>query len=107
MRRRRHPLRARNLDRVYGDRLPRRPRRAPDLLHPQQRHLQRRAISPPPKPAVVKKKTAAQLKAEKLSKALKACHADKRAKKRKACEVAARRKFGPAKKAKAKAKAKK
>jgi hypothetical protein len=52
-------------------------------------------------PAAVKvvKKTAAQLKAEKLSKALKACHADKRAKKRKACEVAARRRYGASKKA--------
>jgi hypothetical protein len=57
---------------------------------------------PAPKPAVIKKKSAAQLKAEKLSKALKACHADKRAKKRKTCESAARRKYGSSKKAKTK-----
>jgi hypothetical protein len=48
---------------------------------------------PAPKPAVVKKKTAAQLKAEKLSKALKACRA-KRGKKRSGCEASARRRYG-------------
>jgi hypothetical protein len=53
----------------------------------------------PAKPTTVVKQTAAQLKAEKLSKALKACHADKRAKKRMACEAAARHKYGSSKKA--------
>jgi hypothetical protein len=56
----------------------------------------------PNQSTVVKKKTAggrALNQAEKLSKALKACHADKRAKKRKACEATARRKYGVAKKA--------
>jgi hypothetical protein len=64
--------------------------------------------APASKVAVKKtvKKTAAQLKAEKLSKALKACHA-KRGKNRSACEASARKKFGAVKKAKAKGKAKK
>jgi hypothetical protein len=44
------------------------------------------------------KKTAAQLRAEKLTAALKKCHA-KRGKKRAACESAARHKYGVAKKA--------
>jgi hypothetical protein len=53
---------------------------------------------PPPKP-----KTPAQLRAEKLAKALKACH-KKRGKKRTACEKQARRGYAPAKKAKKKVK---
>ena len=55
-------------------------------------------VTPEP---VGKPKTAAQLRAEKLAKALKACRKDKRASKRKACERQARTKYG-AKKASAK-----
>jgi hypothetical protein len=53
------------------------------------------ASTPPTKP-----KTAAELKAEKLTKALKACKKDKPRAKRTKCEKTARKKFGPAKKAK-------
>jgi hypothetical protein len=62
-------------------------------------------IAPPP-PAVVKPKpkTAAQLKAEKLAKALKVCRKDKSKSKRTKCEKQAKAKYGPTKK---KAKAKK
>jgi hypothetical protein len=59
-------------------------------------------VSPPSveKP-VIKTKTPAQLRAEKLAKALKAC--EKKPKKQRAkCEMQARRKYGPVKKAKAK-----
>lgn len=49
--------------------------------------------STPPSPTV-KGKTAAQLRAEKLAKALKACHRDKRKAKRRACEKAAHRRYG-------------
>jgi hypothetical protein len=62
---------------------------------------------PPPAP---KPKTAAQIKAEKLAKALKACRTKKNKHKRQACEKQARKKYGPVKKAaksKSKAKAKK
>jgi hypothetical protein len=59
-------------------------------------------ISPPPPPKKVL--TPAQLRAEKLTKALKACHKDKRHEKRARCEKAARRKYGPVKKAKPKKK---
>jgi hypothetical protein len=62
--------------------------------------------SPPP-PVKPKPKTAAQIKAEKLAKALKACHAKKNKAKRKACEKQARKKYGPRKAKKSKAKAKK
>jgi hypothetical protein len=58
-------------------------------------------LAPPP-PAVVKPKTAAQIKAEKLAKALKACHKYKKKSKRKACEKQAKRKYGAAKAAKRK-----
>jgi hypothetical protein len=62
----------------------------------------------PAAPAVVtpKKKTAAELKAEKLAKALKTCRTKKDKQKRQACEKQARTKYGPAK-AKKKTKAKK
>ena len=62
----------------------------------------------PPAPAVVtqKKKTAAELKAEKLAKALKSCRKDKKKSKRATCEKQARAKYGPTK-AKKKVKAKK
>jgi DNA-binding beta-propeller fold protein YncE len=53
-----------------------------------------------------KKKTAAQLKAEKLDKALKTCRTKKNKQKRQACEKQARAKYGPTK-AKNKTKAKK
>ena len=46
-----------------------------------------------PKKAVVRSKTAAQLKAEALAKALKGCRA-KKGSRRKACEVAARKRYG-------------
>jgi hypothetical protein len=60
--------------------------------------------APPPHPKV---KTAAEIRAEHLTKALKACHAKKNKQKRKACEKQARKRYGPVKKAKkAKAKAK-
>jgi hypothetical protein len=58
-------------------------------------------VAPPP-PA----KTAAQIKAEGLAKALKVCKRDKSAKKRKTCEASAQKKYGATKKA-TKAKAKK
>ena len=51
---------------------------------------------------VVKKKTAAQLRAEKLAKALKQCKKDRSKSKRQKCEKAARKKYGPVKKAKTK-----
>jgi hypothetical protein len=55
-------------------------------------------LTPPPgKP---KGKTAAQLRAEKLKKALKACRTKKKRHKRLACERQARRKYGPVKVAK-------
>jgi hypothetical protein len=54
----------------------------------------------------VTKKTAAELKAEKLTKALRACRTKKNKQKRQACEKQARAKYGPTK-AKKKAKAKK
>jgi hypothetical protein len=53
-----------------------------------------------PAPAVVKPKTAAQIGAEKLAKALKSCHRDRKKKKRQACEKAAHEMY--AKKASAK-----
>jgi hypothetical protein len=63
-------------------------------------------VAPPPP----KKKTAAQLRAEKLTKALKLCREqDKGAKKhhkRQACEKTAKKRYSPIKKAKAKKKAK-
>jgi DNA-binding beta-propeller fold protein YncE len=53
-----------------------------------------------PKPPPGKPKTAAQIRAEKLAKALKACHRVKRHNKRRACERTAHRKYGPLKAAK-------
>jgi hypothetical protein len=50
-----------------------------------------------PAPKVVKKKTAAQTRAEKLSKALKACAKDKKRQARTKCQKAARHKLGPQK----------
>jgi hypothetical protein len=62
-------------------------------------------VLPPTTAAVTpKKKTAAELKAEKLAKALKSCRKDKKKSKRQGCEKQARAKYGPTKK---KAKAKK
>ncbi len=61
----------------------------------------------PPAPPKPKVKTAAQIRAEKLAKALKACHAKKSKQKRKACEKQARKRYGPVKAKKAKGKAKK
>jgi hypothetical protein len=59
----------------------------------------------PPAPTVIakaapKKKTAAQLKAEKLAKALRQCRKDKRKVARKACEAAARKRYGAKKSSK-------
>jgi hypothetical protein len=51
-------------------------------------------------PAVGKPKTAAQLRAEKLTKALRTCKKLKVRKKRQSCEKVARKRFGPLKKAK-------
>jgi DNA-binding beta-propeller fold protein YncE len=51
---------------------------------------------PPPPPAKPKAKTAAQIRAEKLKRALKACHAKRKKAKRHACEKQARKKYGPA-----------
>jgi hypothetical protein len=52
-------------------------------------------IAPPPA-APAKPKSAAQIRAARLRKALKACHKDRKKSKRKACERQARRKYGPA-----------
>jgi hypothetical protein len=52
--------------------------------------------TPAPPPAA-KPKTAAQVRIEKLTKALKACHKDKKKKKRQACEKAAHKAYGAAK----------
>jgi len=54
----------------------------------------------PLQPAAHKPKTAAQIRAEKLAKALKTCRKDKKDKKRAACERTAREKYGATKKAK-------
>jgi hypothetical protein len=59
-------------------------------------------LTPAAVPVMVK--TVAQIRAQKLAKALKACRAKHDEKKRVACERAARKKYGPAKKAKGKAK---
>jgi hypothetical protein len=53
----------------------------------------------PPTP-VVKPKTAAELRVQKLARALKVCRKAKSKKKRAACDKQARKKYGPAKKAK-------
>jgi hypothetical protein len=53
-------------------------------------------------PPAVPKKTAAQVRAEKLTKALKVCKRDKKKAKRQTCEKVARKRYGPVKKAKAK-----
>lgn len=52
-----------------------------------------------PAPAPPKPKTATQIRAEKLAKALKACHAKHNKHKRATCEKQARKRFGSAKKA--------
>jgi hypothetical protein len=57
-------------------------------------------IAPPPAPAPVKTKTAAQIKSEKLARALKACKKDRTKVKRTKCEKQARKQFGTAKQAK-------
>ena len=58
-------------------------------------------IASPP-PAIVKPKTAAQLKAEKLAKALETCRKEKSKAKRKSCEASAQKKYGVTKPKKAK-----
>jgi hypothetical protein len=58
-------------------------------------NLKPAATTPTPKP-----KTAAQIKAEKLAKALKSCKGDKKKAKRTKCEKQARKQFGTAKQAK-------
>jgi hypothetical protein len=50
----------------------------------------------PPSPAVAKPKTAAQVRAEKLTKALKVCRKDKKKKKRTSCEKQAHKAYGSA-----------
>ena len=59
-------------------------------------------ITPPPAPTkpLIKKKTPAQEKAEKLSKALKQCKQDKYKAKRKTCETQAHKRYGPKTKSK-------
>jgi hypothetical protein len=52
---------------------------------------------PSPPPVSAKAKTAAQVRAEKLAKALKACLRDKAKRKRSSCEKTARRRYGTAK----------
>jgi hypothetical protein len=61
----------------------------------------------PPSTSSTKPKTPAQLKAEKLKKALAACHKQKSKRKRAACEAKARKLYGPHKAKKAKKSAKK
>jgi hypothetical protein len=56
----------------------------------------------PPKPPPARAKTAAQLRAEQLARALKACRKLHSHKKRTACERTARKQYGPRKAAKAK-----
>ena len=58
-------------------------------------------VAPPPVVAP-KKKTAAEVRAEKLAKALKQCHKDRKKSKRLRCEKAARQEYGAAKKSKRK-----
>jgi len=53
----------------------------------------------PPAPAVVKPKTAAQIRAEKLTRALRACLKKHDRRKRAACQRRAHRRYGPAKRA--------
>jgi len=60
--------------------------------------------SPPPS-TPVKPKTAAQIKADKLAKALKACRTKHNKRKRRVCESEARKKYGPTSKAKKSVKA--
>jgi hypothetical protein len=55
----------------------------------------------PPTPVPVKPKTAAQIRAQKLASALKACHAKHSKAKRKACEAQAHKRYGPIKAKKA------
>jgi hypothetical protein len=57
-----------------------------------------------PVSVVVKQKTVAQVRAEKLAKALKVCRRDVAKKKRVVCEASARKRYGPSHKVKAKAK---
>jgi len=62
-------------------------------------------LNPPPSPRPPKKKSAAQIKAEKLAKALKACRTKHDRRKRRACEAQARKKHGTTQQHKRKAKA--
>ena len=55
----------------------------------------------PPTPVPVKPKTAAQVRAQKLAKALKACRTKHNRHRRKACERQARKRYGPTKAKKA------
>jgi hypothetical protein len=57
-------------------------------------------LAPPPVTVPPKPKTAAQIKAEKLAKALKTCRKDKKKAKRTKCEKRAHKQFGTAKQAK-------
>jgi hypothetical protein len=57
-------------------------------------------LAPPPATVPPNPKTAAQIKAEKLAKALKVCKKDKKKAKRTNCEKQARKRFGTAKQAK-------
>jgi hypothetical protein len=59
------------------------------------------SFSPPPPPPPTKVKTAAQLRAEKLAKALKLCGKDRAIPKRHNCEKQAKKRYGPVKKVKA------
>jgi hypothetical protein len=54
-------------------------------------------LEPPPRAPIVKPKTAAQIRAEKLAKALKVCRAKHNKHKRAACEKQAHAKYGPLK----------
>jgi hypothetical protein len=58
-----------------------------------------------PEKPIIKPKTAAQVRAEKLTRALKACRRDKPGRKRAACEKLARKRYGPVKAKKAAKKA--
>jgi virginiamycin B lyase len=60
---------------------------------------------PPPPPG--KAKTAAQIRAEKLARALKVCHAKKNRHRRAVCEAQARKRYGPPHKAKKSSRARK
>jgi hypothetical protein len=73
------------------------PSATPSLLAPGTASFDGEGNLTPGAAAVVKVKTAAELKAEKLAKALKVCKQDKKKSKLQQCEKAARKKYGPAK----------